>query len=87
MSTSNIIPPDALIDKRVRKLMGASYYTNPALRLILEHIEGIQSVDDIDGGRPVEWCDLNAERERKIAIAYFWHGVQQADQWYKEGIL
>jgi len=68
-----IIPENKLKTKRLKKLMGEDYYTKPALRLIL--------------GRSVEWADLETERERKIAVTYFWKGVEQAQRWVKEGIL
>ncbi len=82
-----IIPENKLKTKRLKKLMGEDYYTKPALRLILSKLEGVQLVDDMDDGRPVEWNDLETERERKIAVTYFWKGVEQAQRWVKEGIL
>lgn len=82
-----IIPENRLREKRLQKLMGADYYTKPALRLILSHLQGVQRVEDMDGGRPVEWNDLRTERERKIAIVYFWRGVEQAQQWQQGKIL
>jgi hypothetical protein len=44
-------------------------------------------VADMDGGRPVEWKDLETERERKICMVHFWKGVEQGRQWVKEGML
>ncbi len=82
-----IIPENKLKTKRLKKLMGEDYYTKPALRLILSKLEGVQAVDEMDNGRSVEWADLETERERKIAVAYFWKGVEQAQRWVKEGIL
>jgi len=82
-----IIPNNKLQEKRLKKLMGEDYYTKPALRLILSKIEGVQAVDEMDNGRSVEWADLETERERKIAVTYFWKGVEQAQRWVKEGIL
>jgi hypothetical protein len=82
-----IIPENKLKAKRVKKLMGEDYYTKPALRLILSKLEGVQAVDEMDNGRSVEWADLETERERKIAVTYFWKGVEQAQRWVKEGIL
>lgn len=82
-----IIPNEKLRDKRLKKLMGDDYYRKPALRLILSKLEGVQRVDDLDGGRSVEWNDLETERERKVAVTYFWKGVDQARQWIREGLL
>jgi len=82
-----IIPEDRLQKKRLKRLMGEAYYTNLTLRLILSKLEGVQSVDDMDNGRSVEWNDLKTERERKIAVVYFWRGVEQAQKWREEGIL
>lgn len=82
-----IIPENKLKTKRLKKLMGEDYYTKPALRLILSKLEGVQAVDEMDNGRSVEWADLETERERKIAVTYFWKGVEQAQCWVKEGIL
>ncbi len=82
-----IIPKNKLKTKRLKKLMGEDYYTKPALRLILSKLEGVQAVDEMDNGRSVEWADLETERERKIAVTYFWKGVEQAQRWVKEGIL
>jgi hypothetical protein len=82
-----IIPENKLKTKRLKKLMGEDYYTKPALRLILSKLEGVQAVDEMDNGRSVEWADLETERERKIAVNYFWKGVEQAQRWVKEGIL
>ena len=83
----NIISEDRLREKRLKRLMGEDYYTKPALRLILSKLEGVQAVDEMDNGRSVEWADLETERERKIAVTYFWKGVEQAQRWVKEGIL
>lgn len=82
-----IVSNEKLRDKRLKKLMGDDYYRKPALRLILSKLEGVHRVDDLDGGRSVEWNDLETERERKIAMVYFWKGVEQAQQWIKEGLL
>jgi len=82
-----IIPENKLKTKRLKKLMGEDYYTKPALRLILSKLEGVQAVDEMDNGRSVEWADLETDRERKIAVTYFWKGVRQAQRWVKEGIL
>jgi hypothetical protein len=82
-----IIPENKLKTKRLKKLMGEDYYTKPTLRLILSKLEGVQAVDEMDNGRSVEWADLETERERKIAVTYFWKGVEQAQRWVKEGIL
>jgi len=82
-----IIPENKLKTKRLKKIMGEDYYTKPALRLILSKLEGVQAVDEMDNGRSVEWADLETERERKIAVTYFWKGVEQAQRWVKEGIL
>ena len=82
-----IIPENKLKTKRLKKLMGEDYYTKPALRLILSKLEGVQRVEDMDNGRSVEWNNLETERERKIAITYFWRGVEQAQKWREEGIL
>ncbi len=82
-----IIPENKLQEKRLKKLLGEDYYTKPALRYILSRLQGVQAVDEMDNGRPVEWDDLQVERERKIAMVYFWKGVEQARQWMKEGIL
>jgi hypothetical protein len=82
-----IIPENKLKTKRLKKLMGEDYYTKPALRLILSRLQGVQAVDEMDNGRSVEWADLETERERKIAVTYFWKGVEQAQRWVKEGIL
>lgn len=82
-----IIPEDRLQEKRLKRLMGEDYYTKPALRLILSKLEGVQRVEDMDNGRSVEWNDLETERERKIAITYFWRGVEQAQKWMREGLL
>ena len=83
----NIVSEDRLREKRLKRLMGEDYYTKPALRLILSKLEGVQAVDEMDNGRSVEWADLETERERKIAVTYFWKGVEQAQRWVKEGIL
>lgn len=80
-----IIPNETLREKRLQRLMGEDYYCKPALRLVLGKLEGIQRVEDMDGGRNVEWDSLETEREQKIAIVYFWRGVEQAKQWAKEG--
>ncbi len=83
----NIISEDRLREKRLKRLMGEDYYTKPALRLILSKLEGVQAVGEMDNGRSVELADLETERERKIAITYFWRGVDQAQKWMREGIL
>lgn len=83
----NIVSEDRLREKRLKRLMGEDYYTKPALRLILSKLEGVQAVDEMDNGRSVEWNDLETERERKIALVYFWRGVEQAQQWMREGLL
>ncbi len=82
-----IIPQNRLQEKRLQKLMGDDYFTKPTLRLILSKLEGVQRVEDMDNGRSVEWNNLETERERKIAITYFWRGVEQAQKWREEGIL
>ena len=87
MSTGYIIPEETLKNKRLEKLLGADYCTKPRLREFLSRLEGVQRVDDMDGGRSVEWADLETERERKIAVTYFWRGVDQAQKWMREGIL
>ncbi len=79
----NIISEDRLREKRLKRLMGEDYYTKPALRLILSKLEGVQLVDDMDDGRPVEWNDLETERERKIAMVHFWKGFHYAEEWRK----
>jgi len=78
-----IIPQNRLQEKRLQKLMGDDYFTKPALRLILSKLEGVQLVDDMDDGRPVEWNDLETERERKIAMVHFWKGFHYAEEWRK----
>ena len=87
MSTGYIIPEETLKNKRLEKLLGADYCTKPRLREFLSRLEGVQRVDDMDGGRSVEWSLLSIERERKIAVTYFWRGVDQAQKWMREGIL
>lgn len=82
-----IIPENKLKAKRLKKLMGEDYFTKPTLRLVLSKLKGVQRVEDMDNGRSVEWADLETERERKIAVTYFWKGVEQAQRWVKEGIL
>lgn len=82
-----IIPVNRLQEKRLQKLMGDDYFTKPALRLILSKLEGVRRVEDMDNGQSVEWNNLETERERKIAITYFWRGVDQAQKWRREGIL
>ena len=79
----NIVSEDRLREKRLKRLMGEDYYTKPALRLILSKLEGVQLVDDMDDGRPVEWNDLETERERKIAMVHFWKGFHYAEEWRK----
>lgn len=32
---------------------------------------------------PVEWNDLETERERKIAMVHFWKGFHFAEEWRK----
>lgn len=76
-----------LQEKRLQKLMGEDYYTKPGLRMILGKLKGVQRVEDMDGGRSVEWNDLETERERKIAMIYFWRGVDQARKWMRDGLL
>ena len=78
-----IIPNNKLQEKRLKKLMGEDDYTKPALRLILSKLEGVQPVEDMDDGRPVEWNDLETERERKIAMVHFWKGFHYAEEWRK----
>jgi len=78
-----IIPENRLREKRLQKLMGEDYYRNPALRLVLSKLEGVQRVEDADGGRSVEWKDLKTERERKIAVTYFWDGFEFAEEYRK----
>jgi len=75
-----IIPNNKLQEKRLKKLMGEDYYTKPALLLILSRLQGVQAVDEMDNGQSVEWKDLETERERKIAVTYFWKGVRQAQR-------
>lgn len=87
MSTGYIIPEEILKNKRLEKLLGADYCTKPRLREFLSRLEGVQRVDDMDGGRGVEWSLLSIERERKIAVTYFWRGVDQAQRWREEGLL
>lgn len=82
-----IIHEKRLQEKRLKRLMGEAYYTNPTLRLILSKLEGVQPVEDMDNGRSVEWNDLETEREKKIAVTYFWRGVDQAQKWREDGIL
>ncbi len=77
----SIISENRLREKRLQKLMGEDYFTKPTLRLILSKLEGVQPVDDMDGGRSVEWNDLETERERKIAMVYFWKGFHYAEEW------
>jgi hypothetical protein len=79
----NIVSEDRLRKKRLKRLMGEDYYTKPALRLILSKLAGVQLVDDMDDGRPVEWNDLETERERKIAMVHFWKGFHYAEEWRK----
>ena len=67
--------------------MGEDYYTKPALRLILSKLEGVQAVAEMYNGRSAEWADLVTERERIIAVTFFWKGVEQAQRWATEGIL
>jgi hypothetical protein len=69
----NVISNDVLKQKRLKRIMGKDY-ENPALRLILERLEDVGLVEDMDEGRPVEWANLETERERKIAMTYFWKG-------------
>jgi hypothetical protein len=80
-----IIPKSKLQEKRLKKLMGEDY-SKPALHLMFSKLEGVQAVEEMDHGRPVEWADLETEREQKIAITYFWRGVEQAQKWMGEGI-
>lgn len=82
----SIIPHKIFRDKRLQKLMGDDY-NNPAMRLMVGLLENAQSVDSMDNGLPVDWDNLVIERERKIAIKYFWHGVAQAEQWVSQGVL
>ncbi|MBC7075995.1 MAG: hypothetical protein H5T98_07995 [Syntrophomonadaceae bacterium] len=77
----SIISKNQLQKKRLQKLMGEDYYRNPALRLVFSKLEGVQRVEDADGGRSVEWKDLGTERERKIAVTYFWDGFEFAEEW------
>lgn len=79
----NIVPDDVLKEKRLKKLMGDDYHTKPALRSILSRLEGVQRVEDMDSGRPVEWATLESERERKIAMTYFWQGFDYAEKYRK----
>lgn len=37
--------------------------------------------------RSVEWPNLETEKERRVAVTYFWKGVEQAQSWQKEGLL
>jgi len=87
MFAVKVISDEKLRDRRLRRLMGGDYYRKPALRLVLSKLQGVQRVDDMDNGRSVEWENLETERERKIAISYFWRGVKQAQQWIEEGLL
>lgn len=80
-----IIPENRLKEKRLKKLMGSDYYTKPVLRLVLSKLEGVQRVDDLDGGRSVEWDTLETERERKIALVYFHKGVDFVEQMRERG--
>ena len=77
----NIVSEDRLREKRLKRLMGEDYYTKPTLRLVLSKLKGVQLVDDMDDGRPVEWNDLETERERKIAMVHFWKGFHYAEEW------
>ena len=79
----NIVSEDRLREKRLKRLMGEDYYTKPTLRLVLSKLKGVQLVDDMDDGRSVEWNDLETERERKIAMAYFCKGFHYAEEWRK----
>lgn len=83
----SIVSESRLREKRLKKLMGDDYYTKPALRLILSRLEGVQPVEDMDSGRSVEWFDLETERERKIAIVYFWKGFHFAEELEQEETL
>lgn len=82
-----VVPSKTLKDKRLKKIMGEDYHLEPALRTVLGKVEGVQRVEDMDNGRPVEWENLESERERKIAMVHFWKGVDRAIQWQKEGVL
>lgn len=84
---TTIIPQERLKEKQLKKLMGDDYHTKPAMRYMLSKLEGVMAVADMDGGRPVEWKDLETERERKICMVHFWKGVEQGRQWVKEGML
>ena len=79
----NIVSEDRLQEKRLKRLMGEDYYTKPTLRLVLSKLKGVQLVDDMDDGRPVEWNDLETERERKIAMVHFCKGFHYAEEWRK----
>lgn len=76
-----IVANKVLREKRLKKLIGADYHRKPALRLILSKLEGARQVEDMDGGQSVEWNDLETERERKIAIVYFWKGFDFAEEY------
>ncbi len=76
----NIVSEDRLREKRLKRLMGEDNYTKPTQRLVLSKLKGVQRVEDMDNGRSVEWADLETERERKIAVTYFWKGVEQAQR-------
>ncbi len=82
-----IISYVTLKDRRLQKLMGESYHSKPLLRLMLSQLEDLQALGAMDQGRPVEWKDLETERERKICMVHFWKGVEQAREWQKEGLL
>ena len=82
-----VVPSKTLKDKRLKKIMGEDYHLEPALREILSRFEGVQRVEDMDNGRPVEWENLESERERKIAMVHFWKGVDRARQWREDGVL
>jgi len=77
----NVIHHNKLKEKRLKRLMGEDYYTKPGLRLILSKLEGVQAAYDMDSDKPVEWNDLESERERKIADTFFWKGFHYAEEW------
>jgi hypothetical protein len=56
------------------------------LQYVLGRLEGVQRLEDVDGGRSVEWLTLASERERKIAMTFFWRGVDLADELRRRGV-